>query len=126
MSPTLEDGGVALLKNLEEEDSLNLNDIIVFDIKGYDREVNRGTYIKRIVGKPGDTISYSKYGLLTNNGEVIYVEDIESGIPILNKEEIELGEDEYYVIGDNYSNSMDSRSFGVIKEEEIVGKLLIK
>lgn len=124
MYPTLEDGGVTLLKNVEDKSELEVDDIIVFNITDFDRGLNRGSYIKRVVGLPGDNISYSEYGLLTVNGEVVHINDIDADIPVIQKREYQLEDDELFVIGDNYTNSLDSRTFGAVKVDEVVGKLL--
>lgn len=58
------------------------------------------SYIKRIVAVPGDTVDH--WGTA-----------------------ITLGEDEYYVLGDNRENSRDSRAFGPINGADIVGRLVI-
>ena len=86
-------------------------------------------YIKRIVGIPGDTIQI-KDGYL-------YIDGVRSdenyGLERMNKagiaeDEIQLGEDEYFVLGDNRNASSDSRdpSVGILKREEIIGRAWVR
>ena len=86
-------------------------------------------YIKRIVGLPGDTIQI-KDGYLYINGERA---NEHYGLERMNKagiaaEELKLGEDEYFVLGDNRNASSDSRnpSVGVLKREEIIGRAWVR
>ena len=80
-------------------------------------------YIKRIVGTPGDQIN------IESNGS-IFVNDIELEIKNVNNTnngdtfEIKLSEYEYFLIGDNRENSFDSRMFGPISSDRIIGKAL--
>lgn len=76
------------------------------------------TLIKRIVALPGDTIVIEN-GYFYRNGKKVeekypLIED--SGI--LNMA-LKLGSDEYFVLGDNRNSSMDSRTFGPVKKEDI-------
>lgn len=86
-------------------------------------------YIKRIIALPGETVQI-KDGVLYINGEVQRMEDGLEKIlnPGLAKEEIVLGEDEYFVLGDNRNNSEDSRfsSVGNVKRSNIIGKVWLK
>ncbi len=86
-------------------------------------------YIKRIVGLPGDTIQI-KDGYLYIDGERA---DENYGLERMNKagiaaDEIKLGEDEYFVLGDNRNGSSDSRdpSVGILKREEIIGRAWVR
>lgn len=81
-------------------------------------------YVKRIVGLPGETVSIKEGAvyidgqiLPENYGKETILEDFE---PML------LGEEEYFVLGDNRNYSTDSRSeeFGVVSAGEIKGKVL--
>lgn len=101
-------------------------DIIVFP---YAYEENT-YYIKRIIGMPGEVVYIDEEGTIFING----AELIESyGLEVMDyagiaSELIYLGEDEYFVLGDNRNNSTDSRSsmVGKIKGEDIVGKTWLR
>lgn len=98
------------------------NDIIVFLPNGNEKS---HYYVKRVIAVPGDTV-------LIQNGEVYvngepFAEEVDvSAIEDagLAGEEMTLGNDEYFVLGDNRNNSEDSRyaNIGNIKKEYIIGK----
>ena len=87
---------------------------------------NQGTvYIKRIVGTPGDQVN------IESNGS-IFVNNIELKIKNVNNTnngdlfDIKLSENEYFLVGDNRENSFDSRMFGPISSDRIIGKAYFK
>ncbi len=98
------------------------NDIIVFLPNGNEKS---HYYVKRVIAVPGDTVLIQN-GTVYVNGEAfdeeISVDSIEDAG--LAEEEITLGTDEYFVLGDNRNNSEDSRyaNIGNIKKEYIIGK----
>lgn len=100
-------------------------DIIVFPYK-YEENTY---YIKRIIGMPGETIQIVD-GYVYINGEPL---DEHYGNEVMNKagiaeEPLTLGEDEYFVLGDNRNNSQDSRAanVGTIHREDIIGRAWIR
>ena len=100
-------------------------DVIVFLPNGNEKS---HYYVKRVVGVPGDTL-YIKNGLLYVNDEAVeeYFND-RIAEPGLLGSEVTLGEDEYFVIGDNCNNSEDSRSanIGTVRKSYIIGKAWMK
>lgn len=101
-------------------------DIIVFPFR-YDEDTY---YIKRIIGMPGETVQIDEAGTIYIDGEVLeesYGREIMES-PGRAYEEIALGEDEYFVLGDNRNNSSDSRdpSVGNIRRQDIIGRAWIR
>lgn len=105
-------------------------DIIVLPYK--DAVTGEDSYfVKRIIGLPGETIGIDHLGNIVIDGEILeedygkeVIDEYHLGIFSEGKP-IVLGEDEYFVMGDNRNNSKDSRdeSVGNIKRSTIVGKV---
>lgn len=99
-------------------------DIIVFPYKHKPNTF----YIKRIIGMPGETVQIDLDGNIYINGEILQEsygrEVIRPQMIGRAVDPIVLGEDEYFVMGDNRNNSSDSRTeaVGNIKREDIVGR----
>ncbi|MCD8332829.1 MAG: signal peptidase I [Clostridiales bacterium] len=122
MESTLSDGeNVFVNRIIYSFSNPKSGDVVVFLPNGNEKSQY---YIKRVVAVPGDTVQITD-GVLYVNGEIYDDEDTEA---IKNAglagEEITVGEDEYFVLGDNQNNSEDSRyaNIGNVKEEYIVGK----
>ena len=83
--------------------------------------------IKRVIGTPGDTIEFRDGAVLVNGQQI--------SEPYVNGQRttcgrtcgpITLGPNEYFFMGDNRSNSRDSRSFGPIPVDQIVGQVVVR
>lgn len=123
MNPSLENGeGILVNRFVYKVTDPKPNDVIVFLPNGNEKS---HYYIKRVIAVPGDTVQI-KNGAVYVNGE-LFDEKVdtaaiaEAGIA---SEEITVGEDEYFVLGDNRNSSEDSRyaNIGNVKKEYIVGK----
>ena len=86
----------------------------------------KDNYVKRVIGLPGETVSISK-GYVYINGDRLEEPYIsENRRKIEDMQPVTLGEDEYFVMGDNRAGSSDSRSVGPLKRDDILGKAVFK
>lgn len=127
MNTTLNDGEEIIINKLAYKFSTpDRFDVIVFMQEGKEHSYYN---IKRVIGLPGEKINI-KDGYVYVNGEQITEKIIVDTInnPGLAGEPIVLGEDEYFVLGDNRNQSEDSRfaNVSMIKEEEIIGEAWIR
>ncbi len=101
-------------------------DVVVFPYQ-YEEDTY---YIKRIIGLPGEVVNIDSDGTIYINGEPL--DETYGTETILNSglasSDIVLGEDEYFVLGDNRNNSTDSRfeQVGNIHGTDIVGKAWVR
>jgi signal peptidase I len=107
-------------------DNPERGDVVVFR---YPKDPSK-FFIKRIIGLPGDTVVIENSTVTIINedhpdGFVIdepYVESMRPAAPFRE----ELGDREYFVMGDNRDQSSDSRVWGILQEERIVGRAFIR
>lgn len=87
-------------------------------------------FIKRVIGLPGETVEIKDgeiiiYNVDHPNGRILDEEYIVHEITT-GRKKATLASEEYYVLGDNRDESLDSRSIGPIKKEEIIGKVWVR
>lgn len=123
MSPALKNGDVLLVNRLVyNARKPERGDIIAFKPGG---NKNAHYRIKRVAGLPGETVQI-KNGQVYIDGEIlvkdVYCYDITT--PGVAEKPVELGENEYFVLGDNHQSSDDSRmaDVGNVRREDIYGK----
>jgi len=126
MNPTLHHGERAIINKLIYIfGAPEKGDIIAFPYPS--NPVDK--HVKRIIGVPGDYIEVYDNKLFVN-GELLEDDFSESDLVSVGDVAypITVGEDEYFVLGDNRNNSKDSRSssVGLIQRENIIGKIWIR
>lgn len=125
METTLE-GGEYVLSNVFTPIFFGINR---FDVVAVKSPENDGElWVKRVIGMPGDTISYEK-NVLTINGEIheesyVKTDDTTYQYNLDFKDKV-LGENEYFLMGDNRDVSKDSRRVGPFQREAIIAKDII-
>lgn len=133
MMPTLEDGNLLIVNKIGYEiGELKRFDVIVFHATSED------DYVKRIIGLPGDKIEYKD--------DVLYINGLAYDEPYLDKYKINLKNtnltedftlkdltgseivpnNSIFVLGDNRQGSYDSRYFGFVPINEVVGKVNLR
>lgn len=115
--------GSSMMDTLHNGDIMILNNTAYYfdDIKRFDIVVvreNKEYIIKRVIGLPGETVEYRDNKLYINDK---LVKDNYGSEPTDDFKE-KVGKNSYFVLGDNRTNSMDSRVFGTFKKKEIIGK----
>jgi len=127
MNPTLRDGDNLIVSKISYKvKEPERFDIIVFPF----RESKDTNYIKRIIGLPGETVQIDFNGNIFINQKKLEenygAEKIKN--PGIAEEPIVLGDDEYFVLGDNRNDSKDSRfaDVGNIKRSSIIGKAVFR
>lgn len=137
MEPTLSHGDFLILNKYSDYEQF---DIVVFTPPIEDETPENdedNLFIKRVIGVPGDVVEYRDDSLFIN-GEDIEEDFLEyssesdffyssgnfSLETLLGVTEVPAGQ--YFVLGDNRFNSKDSRDFGFIDEESIVGQVSLR
>lgn len=133
MHPNLETGDRLLVEKLTSFfEPYQRGDIVVL----HPPENDYIDYIKRIVGLPGDIVKIYNCQIYISRSDSKFVLDEASylnkdictsgGKSLIEGRIYTLKEDEYMVLGDNRTNSQDSRFFGVLKKDRIQGKVVAR
>lgn len=120
MSPTLKEGSVVVVNKMNK--SPKREDVIVLSqAEKY--------MIKRVIGLPGEYIEY-KDNVLYINGEKYDEKYLNSDVitedfSLKDLDHTIIPDNMYLVLGDNRMDSMDSRDYGLIKKDQIIGKVIM-
>ena len=121
MEPTFHDGNYLIVDEITYRfREPQRGEVVVFR---YPKE-RKTFFIKRIIGLPNDRviIQQNKLRLFSNGKEIILDEDyLKDSASTAGSVNLELGPDQYFVLGDNRYNSFDSRNWGPIARKDIIG-----
>lgn len=141
MAPALPAGGYVFVNDwaYQSADQIERGDVIVFEPPSSPMIRTNGAksnYVFRVVGLPGDTVAYDDQGRISVDGTPL--ERMERGGKIYERQsekwyevsmgkcpvtgEVKLKEEEFFVVGDNRPNALDSRYWGVLSYDSVKGK----
>ena len=101
-------------------------DIVVFDPPGDDGTPDEPLLIKRLIGLPGETVEMRGGQVFVNGTELDESYTKEECRSNCADRTWQLGQDEYFMMGDNRNNSRDSRVFGAVTRNRIIGEAIIR
>lgn len=128
MEPTFDTGDYILTSKITYKfDKPERGDIIVFK-SPRNPDID---YIKRIIGLPGDTIMIKNgqvfiSGVFINEAYLSGETNIFEGGFLKEEAEVTVPEDHFFVMGDNRPRSSDSREFGFVPENDVIGKVFFR
>lgn len=132
MRETLVENDRVLVNKLADTlDDLHRGDVIVFkrpedgNPEPQHTEGQIEDLIKRVVGLPGDELE-ARDGALFVNGQKLDEPYVSDNTPTNDMDEVTVPEGHVFVMGDNRTNSQDSRVFGPVPEDDIVGRAFLR
>lgn len=135
MEPTLHSGDAVFVEMISVyTGNFSRGDIVTIDAKGMEGYSHEENLIKRIVGLPGETIKIEDGDVYINGVLLDESEYLPAGTKTYvgaegqarGYQEVTLGPDEYYCMGDNRGGSNDSRRMGPFKKKQIEAKVLMR
>ncbi|MCL5011171.1 MAG: signal peptidase I [Patescibacteria group bacterium] len=130
MEPNFQDGNYLIIDELSYHlRSPQRGEIIVFK---FPQDTSQ-RFIKRIVGLPFEQVEIKNSQIIITEpgggqirlNEIYYLSFLQSQMPV-DDIKISLGKDEYFVLGDNREHSYDSRKWGAVPENDIVGRVVLR
>lgn len=127
MDPTLATGHYLIVDELSYRfTDPKRGDVIVLNYPKNPQE----DYIKRIIGLPGETVDIKdgKVSIISATGSTTVLRDdfVDPKHQISDSSRTTLLDDEYFVMGDNRAQSSDSRSWGPLQKDLIIGRAIVR
>ena len=123
MNPNIKAGDVILFYRLDSD--IKMQDVVVF--KKTTTESKSQLFVGRVVAKPGDTVEISSGNRLIVNGNAILetnIYEVTTAREGYTEYPLTLADDEYFILVDARKEGTDSRYFGPVKEDEILGVII--
>lgn len=132
--------GTSMLPRLHDGERIFVNKLIYYDEYRWAPKVERGdivvfwfpddpskSYIKRVIGLPGDTVEMRE-GVLRVNGSDLEEDYLDRKLSVSPKSQppVYVRPNYYFVMGDNRDNSSDSRVWGLVPKKYVYGKALFR
>jgi signal peptidase I len=125
MEPNFHNLDYLLVEKVSEhfKDNYPRGSVVIFHPPGQPNQ----NFIKRIVGLPGEMIFIRNNQIIIQNqqypkGVILGENYLPNNVKTEGTLKVQLGTDQYYLLGDNRPNSKDSRSFGPINKDQIIGR----
>jgi signal peptidase I len=126
MYSTLDKGDRVLVNKLSYHvHDIHHSDIVVFERPPKVADSAIKDLIKRVIGLPGDTVE-SRDGIVYRNGKALNETYLDKGTTTDNLQRQVIPPGQIFVMGDNRGNSQDSRFFGPINQDLVVGRAFVR
>ena len=126
MYPTLDEGDRVLVNKLSYKlHDVHRGDLVVFERPDGQPESEIKDLIKRVVALPGETIE-AREGTVYIDGKALEESYLVEGMTTDNLPRQVIARGHVFVMGDNRTDSADSRVFGAIDEDTIVGRAFVR
>lgn len=122
MEPNFHNSQIVLVKRLSFAGTITRGDVVA---AAFPADSTHTKLIKRVIGLPGDTVSFDDFGHVTLNGNSL-TENYKPNygeLPSLTINNVTLKSGEYFLMGDNRPGSSDSRIWGPVQQNDIQGKV---
>ncbi len=123
MDNNFQNGELVLIKRLALTSHLQRGDVVA---AAFPADPDHTKLIKRVIGLPGETVSFDDFGHVTIDSTPL----VENYMPIYGEIPVDtphnnilIGANEYFLMGDNRPESSDSRVWGPVQDSDIQGKV---
>lgn len=123
MEPNFHNSELVMIQRLNITGQITRGDVVEAKFPG---DPSHTKLIKRVIGLPGETVSFDELGHVSINGTLLteLYGPIYGQIPAATNNNVTLGSGQYFLMGDNRPGSSDSRIWGPVESSDIQGKIV--